>query len=414
MKYCNITFFLLTMLVVSSCSTRQANLADNGKLLYKNDAPYLVVLSLDGFRWDYPEMYHTPNLDSLAVTGVKAGSLIPSFPSKTFPNHFTIATGLYPQNHGIVLNTFTDPEVGDYKLSDRNAVQNPEFYLGEPIWVTAEKQQLRTACFYWPGSEAPIQGIYPGIWKKYDDTVQFGARIDSIVSWLSKPVASRPHLIMGYFDEPDHTGHQYGPFADETKQVVESLDSLVGVFCSKLNSLPIADSINLVITSDHGMGQITAKKSIVLANYLNEDWVQRIRGGNPVIMLKPFDDYVDTVWHTLSSIPHLKVYSKNNMPTEFHYNLSKRILDYVCVADSGWAIYWKNTNFTDGGTHGYNPSNTDMHAIFYGSGPAFKSNFKSGSIQNIHLYSLFSKILGVEPTENDGSVDSVVQFLKEQ
>ncbi len=378
----------------------------------KENAPYLVVLSMDGFRWDYSNMYNTPNLDSIARVGVKAKSLIPSFPSKTFPNHYTIATGLYPEHHGIVLNTFTDPAIGDYKLSDRKAVQNPDFYLGEPIWVTAENQGLRTACYYWPGSEAPIKGVYPSIWKKYDATVTYENRIDSVFSWLQLPSGIRPHLILWYFDEPDHIGHLEGPFAKDTKTTVERLDSLVGVFCHKINQLPNADSINLVFLSDHGMGQITKDKSIALAEYLHEDWVESIRGGNPLVMLKPFEQYTDTVWSVLSSIPHMKVYSKETMPDSFHYTESNRILDYVCVADSAYALFWKNTHFVNGGTHGYDPSDTDVHAIFYGSGPALKEGYVSESFPNVDLYPLFARILNLEPAETDGSLAEVESVLK--
>lgn len=376
------------------------------------NSPYLVILSLDGFRWDYSQMYSTPNLDSIAGVGVKAKSLIPSFPSKTFPNHYTIATGLYPEHHGIVLNTFTDPTIGDFKLSDRNAVQNPDFYLGEPIWVTAEKQGMHTACYYWPGSEAPIQGIYPSIWKKYDAMVSYESRMDSVVSWLRRPEKTRPHLIMWYLDEPDHVSHLMGPFAAETKSTVERLDSLVGIFCRKINELPNADSINLVFLSDHGMGEITKEKSIALAEYLHDDWVESIRGGNPVIMLKPFEQYTDTVWSVLSSIPHMKVYSRETMPEDFHYNESNRILDYVCVADSSYALFWKNTHFIDGGTHGYDPANSDVHAIFYGVGPAFKKAYESPSFPNVDLYPLFAKILNLEPVKTDGSLADVEAVLK--
>ena len=404
---------LASVLVFSflACNSIKNQLQDSSENNYQVHEPYLVILSMDGFRWDYPQMYHTPNLDSLAKIGVKAHSLIPSFPSKTFPNHYTIATGLYPEHHGIVLNTFTDPEIGDYKLSDRKAIQNAEFYLGEPIWVTAEKQMMRTACFYWPGSEAPIQGIYPDIWKRYDDKVSFESRIDTVVSWLALPAAKRPHLVMWYFDQPDHVGHDKGPFAGETRQTVEHLDSLIGIFCKKINQLGIADSVDLVFTSDHGMGAITAERSIFLENYLQPEWVEFIRGGNPVIMLKPAENYTDTVWTVLKSIPHMKVYSKNDMPAEFHYTDSKRILDYVCIADSSYALYWKASPFTNGGTHGYDPANTDMHAIFYASGPAFKKGFESGDFQNIHLYALFAKILGLKAAKTDGDLKQVEDLL---
>lgn len=410
----NLYFLTLISFVfyLNSCALRPQSSAVVHSVEYRTNAPYLVVLSMDGFRWDYPKMYRTPNLDSIAKAGVSAKSLIPCFPSKTFPNHYSIATGLYVENHGIVLNAFTDSLAGDFRLSDRNAVSNGNFYLGEPIWVTAEKQNLRTACFYWPGSEAAIKGVRPDCWMKYDESVSLETRIDSVIQWLSRPVAKRPHLIMWYWQEPDHTGHDKGPFAPETRQMVEHLDSLVGLFFKKLNRLAVADSINLVFTSDHGMGEVKAERSIDLADYLPETWIEKIRGGNPVIMLQPFDSKKDTVWSVLSHIEHLKVYSRSNIPERFHYSKSQRILDYVCVADSSWSIYWKKTNFSDGGTHGYDPANTDMHAIFYGVGPAFKSGFQSASFPNIDLYPLFAQILGLQAAKTDGTLLDVEQLLK--
>jgi len=176
--------------------------------LNSQEKPYLVILSMDGFRWDYPEKVATPNLDSVAAVGVKAKSIIPSFPTKTFPNHYTMVTGLYPDHHGIVQNEFYDPESGRYyRIGDRKAVMDGTFYGGEPIWVTAEKQDVKSASYYWVGSEAEIGGVRPAYWKEYDGKVPFENRIDSVISWLRLPEEKRPHLILLYFDEPDGYGH---------------------------------------------------------------------------------------------------------------------------------------------------------------------------------------------------------------
>lgn len=379
---------------------------------YKNNVPYLVILSMDGFRWDYPEFYHTPNLDSLARVGVKAKSMMPCFPSKTFPNHYSIVTGLYPENHGIVFNSFHDPALGDFRLSDRKAVQNAAFYLGEPIWVTAEKQHVRSASFFWPGSEAAIEGIYPDIWKKYDSSVSYKARIDSVIGWLKRPVKSRPHLILWYFDQPDHVGHHEGPKSEQTREVVEHLDSLVGEFCQKINALDIADSINLVFTSDHGMESISSKKAIDVDHLVKDTWVKQVEWSNPVMLIQPNPDCKDSILTVLKNQDHLQVYTKQTMPQKFHYNKSDRIFDLVCVADSSWSIYWKKKKHSNGGTHGYDPDNTDVHAIFYASGPAFKRNFVQPTFRNIDLYDLFAHILGLKPVKTDGNFEEVRQMLK--
>jgi len=410
MKY---LIHLLFIFLVFGCTRTEKRGTEISAKSYRTDAPYLVILSMDGFRWDYPQIYHTPNLDSVAATGVRAKSLIPCFPSKTFPNHYSIATGLYPENHGIVQNNFYDPVLGDYRLNDRKAVQNPGFYLGEPLWVTAEKQHLRTACLYWPGSEAPVRGIYPDTWKEYDPSVSFEARIDTVVTWLKRPAEERPHLIMWYFSEPDHTGHHEGPESEQTQKMVEHLDSLVGVFCRKINDLSMADSINLVFTSDHGMQSISPERAIALEQYIKGSWVERVSGGNPVMLFDPKENCTDSILTALKKVEHLQVYTKATIPESLHYSRSNRIFDVICVADSAWSIYWKATGFSSGGTHGYDPANMNMHTIFYASGPAFVKHYVSPAFQNIQMYPLFAHILQLAPVETDGDPKVTAPMLME-
>ena len=410
----NYSVFLFIFLIIAQGCVRNGKRGSGIKEKnYRTNIPYLVVLSMDGFRWDYPLIYDTPSLDSIAASGVKSQELIPCFPSKTFPNHYSMATGLYPEHHGIVQNSFYDTVLGEYRLSDRKAVSNPEFYFGEPIWVTAEKQFIRSACFYWPGSEAPIKGVYPDIYKEYDGSVSFEARIDSVITWLEKPVKERPHLVMWYFDEPDHTGHEYGPESLQTKRMVEHIDSLVGIFCRKIRSLSIADSVNLVFTSDHGMQPISPDRAIALDRLLKDRWVNRVGGANPVLMIDPNAGCSDSIMLALKNTRHLKIYTKSSLPKSLHYSDSDRIFDIVCVADSAWSIYWKAGHFSTGGTHGYDPSNRNMHAVFYATGPAFVKNYVAPPFQNIHLYPLFARILGLVPATTDGSLPPTAAMLRE-
>lgn len=381
----------------------------------KADVPYLVVLSMDAFRWDYPQKYHTPHLDSIAANGVKAESLQPAFPSKTFPNHYTMATGLYPQNHGIVQNVFTDPELGTYKLSNREAVQNARFYGGEPIWVTAEKQGVRSACFYWPGSEAPIKGIYPSTWKTFDASVPFQARADSVIAWLKKPVGERPHLIMWYIEEPDAISHAHGPDSKETQQTVENIDRLIGAFMKQINALPNADSINLVFTADHGMAKISEEKAIALDKHIKHDWVASVQGSNPVYLIQPAGPaFADSIQHSLSKSEHLNCWKKTELPAYLHYGKNIRIFDIVCSAKPGWSIYWENSKYGNGGAHGYDPRFKDMHAVFYATGPAFKKAFTQPTFENVNLYALFAAILHLQPATNDGKLEKVEDMLLRQ
>ncbi|MDP2424209.1 MAG: ectonucleotide pyrophosphatase/phosphodiesterase [Bacteroidales bacterium] len=378
---------------------------------------YLVVLSMDGFRWDYPDRTTTPTLDSIARVGIKAIAIRPSFPSKTFPNHYTLATGLHPDHHGLVNNSFYDPASNTtFTIRDSDARDNPMYYGGEPIWVTAEKQNLKTASFFWVGSEVPIQGIRPTYWKRYQNDFPFEQRIDTVIAWLNLPVEKRPRLIMWYMHEPDAIGHIYGPDDPRTLAYVSYLDSLVGVFCRKVKSLPHANRINLIFTSDHGMGNISPDRVVNLIDYVDESWVEKAIGGNPVYSIKARTSFADSIYHRLSKVQNIKVWKNGEMPAEYNYGTHPRTLDLIVVADSAWSIEWRRGSGYDyaGGTHGYDIRNTDMHAIFYANGPAFKKGHKHPVFDNIDLYPLMARILGLTPAKVDGRIEKTKKMLRKR
>ena len=219
---------------------------------------YTVIVSLDGFRWDYPDMYKTPNLDRMAADGVKA-VMLPSYPASTFPNHYTLATGLVPDHHGIINNTFWDVKNRrQYSMGDSATRNNPEYYLGEPIWITAQKQGVKTGNMYWVGSDIAIKKSHPTYYRPWNAKpfLTFEQRIDTVLTWLQKPEPERPRLIMLYFEEPDGSGHHNGPCSLPTGAVVQHIDSLVGVLRKKIEALPFGKDINLIVTSDHGTIQV--------------------------------------------------------------------------------------------------------------------------------------------------------------
>ncbi len=375
--------------------------------------PYIIMVSLDGFRWDYQSKTATPTIDSIEKYGVKAKSLKPSFPTKTFPNHYTIATGLYPDHHGIVQNTFYDPVLGKkYQIRDRQAVENPVFYDGEPIWVTAEKQGVKTASYFWVGSEAKVKGIQPSIWKKYQHHFPFEQRIDSVISWLQLPGENRPHLLMLYMHEPDHVGHVFGPDSKETARTVHYLDSLMGVLSKKLNTLETANNINLIILSDHGMGNVSSERSILIDHYIDTAWFNRILGHNPNMLFDVKDEFYDKALNTLQSIEHLTVWEHGKVPENMHYGNNPRTLDFIVVADSSWSIGFSHDPVNYKAAHGYDNNNTDMHTIFYAIGPAFKKGYESETFENVNIYPLIAEILDITPVETDGSIERVKQVLK--
>jgi alkaline phosphatase D len=393
--------FILLLLLISAL------------LFAQSDKPYVVMLSMDGFRWDYPEKCNTPNLDRVAAHGVRAVSMQPLFPSKTFPNHYTMVTGLYPDHHGIVQNEFYDPATGkSYRIGNRKAVEDPYFYEGEPVWVTAEKNNITSASFFWVGSEAPVEGIQPTYWKRYDQDFPFTGRIDTVIHWLSLPEAQRPQLITWYMDEPDNIGHDEGPSSIKTFEMVEYLDSLLGIFLDEIAALPIAGEINVIITSDHGMGYVNSAQTIYLKNYIENEWFEDIQGYNPNFLFYVKDEYAEKAWYVLKDIPHTSSWKHGEVPEYLHYGTHPRTGDFILVADSAWQVTMKDDSPGPGGAHGYDPRNTDMHAIFYAYGPAFKEGYVHPSFENIHLYSLICHILGVVPAENDGNLEPVKGMLR--
>lgn len=398
-----ITLALLT-LTLSSCQSK-----------HQQEETYVVMLSMDGFRWDYASRVPTPNLDYIARNGVSTEYVKPAFPSNTFPNHYTMATGLYPDNHGIVNNNFYCPELDmTFRMRDRESVENGIFYGGEPIWVTAEKQEITAASYFWVGSEAPIKGIQPSYWKEYNTSDPFADRIDTVAYWLQLPEEKRPRLITFYFNEPDGQGHRTGPDSPEIDELVMELDSLVGVLLDKIRTLPIADKVNIIVTSDHGMTERSTDRYINLAQYVERDWLEIVFGGNPVMMWRPVEGMTDSIYNILKDVDHLYVWKTGELPERLNFGHNPRTLDLVVLADSTWNLGWGEPAeaFYTGGGHGWDNLKKDMHTIFYAIGPAFKENHVHEPFELIDLYPLIAEILGLEPAPVDGKLERVRNMLK--
>jgi predicted AlkP superfamily pyrophosphatase or phosphodiesterase len=401
-KFIVTVFCLIFMISLYFCSPND-----------RNEQPYLVVLSLDGFRWDYCDIYNTPNLNKIRTTGVKAEYLQSSYPTVTFPNHYSMATGWYPDRHGVVNNTFYDSVLRDtFALSNRAAVSNPEYWGGEPVWITAEMQNLNSAILFWPGSEAPIKGIHADFWKVYDGKMSYPQRIDTVIRWLQLPEKIRPHLVMFYFSEPDHSGHTHSPENEHTGMVVERLDSLVGVFIDKLDRLPVGRKINLIITSDHGMATVSPEKTVFLSDYLPAHWVEKQFVG-AFTHLYTYREYRDSVVQALQNVPNISVFKKENLPSRLHYGTHPRTGDIVIMPDCGWLISSsRQLPVTLKGAHGYDNECSDMHAIFFADGPAFKQGYSQPPFKNVDLYNLMTAVLNIEPATNDGDFERVKGMLK--
>jgi len=275
---------------------------------------------------------------------------------------------------------------------------------------------MKTASYFWVGSEAPVQGMHPDIWKPYQHNFPFENRVDSVVAWLQLPENIRPHLITFYFHEPDGVGHREGPDSHQTEEMILRLDSLVGRILSGLKKLSIKDQVNLIIVSDHGMGPVSPDRVVFFEDYLKPAWIDTFLGGNPTYLLQPNPGFTDSVLNALSSVPHMKSWKKSAIPERLHYGTNPRIYDVVLVADSAWSLAL-HKGFTpgrySGGTHGYDNANADMGAIFYALGPAFKSGYIQPKFSNVDVYGLVAKILGLQPAPYDGNLDDVRGMLKQ-
>jgi len=380
---------------------------------------YTILISFDGFRWDYPNRGLTPNLDFIKADGVHALSLQPCFPSKTFPNHYSIITGLYPQNHGIIANNFLDPITGElYKVGDTTSVRNSKWYKGEAIWETAKREGVITASYFWPGSEVNLEYRRPTYYEKYEHKRDYNERINGVLNWLKLPINNRPKFITLYFDATDTYGHRYGTNSVELNNSIMSLDSLIGKLFNGLREINLYDSTNVIIVSDHGMIDISNEMIIRVDELLNEHKPQLIDYG-PVMYVLPDEGKCEEIYKKLKSAEnHFKVYRRGEIPEYYHFSKNPCISDIVLIAEPGWSLMIENDvsrygNMKSGGNHGYDNNTVDMHGIFYAIGPDFKSGYTCGTLNNIDIYPLLAKILRIFPNNNiDGKLERIEFLLK--
>jgi alkaline phosphatase D len=375
---------------------------------------YVVLVSIDGFRYDYAKLYGAPHLDAIAKDGAAAlDGMLPSFPSTTFPNHYTIVTGLYPEHHGIVAMSFYDPARKErYSYNDPKADTDGSWYRGVPLWSLAEKQGMRAACFFWPGSEAEIAGERPSYYLKYEDALPDEERVDQIVDWLKLPPEKRPHFITLYFGEVDHAGHEYGPDAPQTRAAVRHVDGEIGVLRAKLEKLHLP--IDLVVVSDHGM----AKEEggwIDLDQYADFSGVETAG----TLMYPASDADAAKLYAKLRiQSDKFKVYRRSRMPAELNYTGDPRIGDPVVVPTGPYAIRVHAPSDAardrppNKGMHGYDPRIVpEMRAIFYAEGPDIRKGVRLKPFENVNVYPFLTEILALDPPPIDGNASVLEPVL---
>src|SRR5215471_13042289 len=303
--------------------------------------PTVILISIDGFRSDYLDKYEPPNLRSLAQDGVRAQWMTPSFPSKTFPNHYAIVTGLYPQDNGIVENNVFDRSFNaTLTMSNREEVKKGRWWLGEPIWVTAEKQGQKSAPYFWPGSEAEIGGVRPTYWKPYDGKVPDSERVDTVLGWLYLPSSERPTFLTLYFSDVDSAGHDFSPDSQATRNAVLKVDSEIGRLIEGLKKRGIWTNVNLIVVSDHGMATQDPKNTIVLDEMFDPGLAEKVFWTAEIVSIFPNPGKEDLIYKSLSEklTAHAKVYRKAEVPARFHYSDSPRIAPLLVLPDEGWTL----------------------------------------------------------------------------
>lgn len=374
---------------------------------------YTVIISLDGLRWDYLDTYDVPFMQQLAREGVKA-VMQPSFPSKTFPNHYTLATGLTPDHHGIITNTFWDRERGvEFSLGNKDTRSKGYYYGGDPVWLTAKHQGVKTATVFWVGSDVAIHGEHPTYWLDYQtQQLDYPGRVDEIIRLLSMPEKERPHLVMAYFEEPDRSGHNYGPMNRLTRRAVEDMDLLLSKLWARIQLLPIADKVNLIITGDHGMTSVDPKRFVDIDDLLPKRWYERFCNDYPTLIYASAPQYIDSICQALQAVDHIRAWKRADVPAYLGYGTNSNMGDVVVMPDVGW-LFADKPSKKQRGSHGFDHTSSDMQVGFRAIGPDFKVGYeKPDRFRNVCVYSLLCYLLGVTPSPNDGNLDEVRDMLR--
>ncbi|XP_033737015.1 ectonucleotide pyrophosphatase/phosphodiesterase family member 5-like isoform X2 [Pecten maximus] len=374
-------------------------------------ADQVLLVSMDGFRYDYPEKVSTPNFDRMARDGVKAEYMTTTFVTKTFPTHYSIVTGLYTESHGIVGNTMYDPEFDEF-FSMRSH-QTKWWDAGEPVWITARKHGLTSGTMFWPGSEVEIQGMHANKWYTYNDSITFDQRVDIVIDMLKD---DQFNFVTTYFNEPDLAGHIYGPNSPEVVNKIVEMDSLLGTLLDKLIANGLQNKVNLILTSDHGMTAVDFDNKLVeIYELVDKSLIQLTVDSGPIMHVVPAEGQEDAVLSAINSHPHFTAYRKADIPDRWHYQNNRRIMPIFVVADEGWTITWNATSSKlrpSKGNHGYDNSLMSMKPIFYAMGPNFGSNFSAPPINSVDIYPLLCELLGMTPSPNNGTLPNIAHLLQ--
>jgi len=379
--------------------------------------PTVILISIDGFRYDYLDRIDAPTLRSLSADGVRADSLIPQFPTLTFPNHYAIATGLLPAHNGIVANVIYDNKLSaTFTMRDHSQVADSRWWGGEPIWVTSERQGQKSGIMFWPGSEARIRGFRPSYWVPYDQSMPNHQRVEQILKWIDLPAEQRPTLLTLYFDEVDTAGHEFGPNSEQLRGAVLNVDSSIQELVTALKQRSLFNDVNIVIVSDHGMAETSCKQIIDVQHLIDKNVIVGERGAILTLYAKPYE--AEKMLGKLQALAHLTVYRGSDTPPRWRYSGHTRIANIIAVADEGWTIQTSAPSSQPkscvGGMHGYDNQLPDLQGIFLAHGPEFRPGTRIPAFDNIDIYDLVAHLLKLKAAPNDGSLAPFVQVLRNQ
>ena len=410
-------FFAQQNLAVDTAQVITPNRFNSTEALEK---PYLIFISADGYRYDYTEKYNAQNLQKFSNEGVKAKAMLPSYPSITFPNHWSIITGLYPSHHGLVDNFFYDYSRKEaYAMNKKENAEDGSWYGGIPLWSLAEQQGMVTASLQWVGSASDAGKIRPTYYYHYHEKFSPEEKINKVVNWLKLPENVRPHFISLYFPEVDGAGHRFGPESEETKNAVKLVDNAIGNLVEKVNQLGLKN-VNFIFISDHGMIKVDKENPLSIPEILldkdrfdifNSQTLLRVVVKNP--------NEIKTVYHQLKSTKtdDYKVILTKRFPRKLHYGTKDdkyNRIGHILIVPNAPKIFLEKGKSTSVGKHGYNPRITpEMKAVFYAWGDVFKNNLEISEFSNVNVYPLVAEILGLKISEPiDGKASILQKTLK--
>ena len=399
-----IVALLLLLLALAGCATHAEHQTRHA----------VVLVSIDGLPADVPGSGRMPVLDSIAREGVQAAWLTPSYPTLTFPNHYTLATGLRPDRHGIVNNNINDAVLGRF-VSKQASARDGRWWGGEPIWVTLQRQGGIAATMFWPGSEAEIAGQRPRYWKRFDGTLPVDARVDQVLAWLDLPPAQRPRLVTLYLEPYDVASHAAGMHSTQAMQALATVDAGLARLRDGLRARGLDDTVDLIVLSDHGMADVRAEDVVYLDDLVPAEAMDLESVGQMAWLSARPGREAEVERALLRRHDHFQCWRKAETPANWHFGRNPRIPPIVCQADDGWRVWlhrWPAAT-TLKGEHGFAPEDVGMRAVFTAVGPSFRAGVRLPAFDNVDVYPLLARLLRITPAANDGDIAPLLPALQD-